>query len=331
MIGIIGGGGFIGTELVRILIDQGHVVRIIDKQPSKAFPDLMVEADVCDQQTLIDATKGCKTLYNLAAEHRDDVRPLSLYHDVNVTGAENTCAAADAHGIEKIIFTSSVAVYGTSEDELDETAALQPFNEYGRTKLAAEKIFSAWVERASTRGLTIVRPTVIFGPNNRGNVYNLLAQIARRRAMVIGDGNNRKSMAYVGNIAAFLAHALTFETRGVETYNYADKPDFAMKELVNLSAQILNKRSPSPLRVPYGLALALGHGFDVISKLTGQRLAISAVRVQKFSANTQFANSRVSATGFTPHYSLKESLTKTIRHEFASNLSADEQALDAAD
>jgi GlcNAc-P-P-Und epimerase len=317
MIGVIGGSGFIGTALVRALRAGGHSVRIIDKARSAAFPDLCVEADVRDREGLGAACGGCDTLYNLAAEHRDDVEPRSLYHAVNVAGAEHTCAVAEQHGIERILFTSTVAVYGLTDEEVDEGAPLRPFNDYGRTKLAAERVFEAWAAAAPQRGLTIVRPTVVFGPDNRGNVYTLLAQIARGRNFVIGGGHNRKSMAYVENVADFLVYALGFGP-GVQLYNYIDKPDIDMNELVAVARTTLGKGGARPWRIPYGLGVGFGQACDLAAKLTGLRLPISAVRVRKYGATTQFAAARVAASGFVPRHDLRDSLIATIWHEFGA-------------
>jgi nucleoside-diphosphate-sugar epimerase len=315
MIGIIGGSGFIGTALARTLAAQGHAIRVIDLEPSRAYPDLWRRADVRDLPALSDAVAGCTTLYHQAAEHRDDVRPATLYHDVNVGGAHHVCAAAEAHGIDRIVFTSTVAVYGAADRELDETAPLRPFNEYGRTKAQAEEVFRDWAARAPERSLVIVRPTVVFGPGNRGNVYTLLAQIARGRAIVIGAGQNRKSLAYVENVADFLAHALTFEP-GVQVYNYADKPDPDMNQLVSLAGQTLGVGGGRPLRLPYGLGLGAGLGCDLMARLTGRRFPVSSARVRKYAANTQFANARCLATGFTPRHDLNAALVAVIRQEF---------------
>jgi GlcNAc-P-P-Und epimerase len=316
VIGVIGGSGFIGTALVRALQRTGHRVRIIDRAPSKASPELWIEAEVRDREALTAAVAGCTTLYHLAAEHRDDVRPASLYHDVNVTGAEHVCAAAEAHRINRIVFASTVAVYGAADREIDETAPVRPFNEYGRTKLIAEQRFRDWAARAPERSLTIVRPTVVFGPGNRGNVYTLLAQIAHGRAIVIGDGRNRKSLAYVENVADFLVHALSFPP-GVAVFNYADKPDPDMNQLVLLACQALNLGRMRPIRVPYGIGLGVGLVCDLIARATGRRLAVSAARLRKYRANSQFANARCLATGFTPRHDLYEALVAVIRHEFA--------------
>lgn len=325
MIGVIGGSGFIGTALVRVLRTAGHRVRIIDKVQSRVFPEMHVAADVRDLENLVAACEGCKILYNLAAEHRDDVQPRSLYDEVNVAGAEHTCAAAERHGIERIVFTSSVAVYGMTEAELDEDAPPNPFNDYGRTKLEAERVFEAWAAVAPGRGLVIVRPTVVFGPDNRGNVYTLLEQIARGRNIVIGNGRNHKSMAYVENVALFLAHLL--EPRpGVQLYNYVDKPDLDMRELVSIAGRALGSDAARPWRIPYGLALAVGHGLDLAAKVTGHRFSISAIRVRKYGASTQFRADRAAASGFMPGYDLRESLAATIRYEFGTLVEHQEEA-----
>ena len=95
---------------------------------------------------------------------------------------------------------------------------------------------------------------MVFGPDNRGNVYTLLEQIARGRAVVVGDGRNRKSMAYVENVAGVLVHALTFGP-GVHVFNYADKPDLDMNELTALARAALGDRRARTFRIPYVLGL----------------------------------------------------------------------------
>lgn len=315
MIGVIGGSGFIGTWLVSLLLARQHAVRIIDINSSRDHPELVVQADVRDRAALQAACRGCDVLYNLAAEHRDDVRPVELYRQVNVVGARHTCAVAEALGIERLIFTSTVAVYGLPEGEVDETAPTQPFNEYGRTKLEAEQVFRAWAERRAQRSLAIVRPTVVFGPGNRGNVHLLLEQVASGRSIVIGNGRNRKSMAYVGNLAEFLAYALGFGP-GIHLYNYVDKPDLDMNGLVALANETLGRGRP--VRIPYALGMAAGTVSDWLARLTGLQLPISRIRVRKYAADTRFAADLIASTGFEPRYSLHDALVATIRHEFAA-------------
>ena len=137
------------------------------------FPDHYTFADVRDKLTLEKAITG-NIVVNLAAVHRDDVKNKQEYFLTNVLGAENVAKVCSEKNIKKIVFTSSVAVYGFAKPDVDERGSINPFNEYGRTKYLAEEKFRAW-NRVGDNKLIIVRPTVIFGEGNR-NVYNLLSQ-----------------------------------------------------------------------------------------------------------------------------------------------------------
>jgi nucleoside-diphosphate-sugar epimerase len=254
-------------------------------------------------------------IINLAAEHRDDVRPLSLYDEVNVDGARNICIVAREKGVKKIIFTSSVAVYGFAPIGTNETGKIAPFNDYGRTKYEAEQIFRAWqTEAPHERTLVIIRPTVVFGEQNRGNVYNLLRQIASGKFVMVGHGENRKSMAYVENVAAFLEYAVTFKP-GLHIYNFIDKPDFTMNDLVTTVNNILNRSGKIRLRVPFIVGYLIGMCFDVAAAVTGKRFSISAIRVKKFCANSVY-NTAIDQTGFIAPVPLEQALERTVRHEF---------------
>jgi nucleoside-diphosphate-sugar epimerase len=315
LINIVGGSGFIGTRLSMLLKHDEVDFKIVDKVISGAFTNQTVLADVRSVEALESAISENAILINLAAEHRDDVKPLSLYDEVNVQGARNLCSVARQKGINKIVFTSTVAVYGFAPLGTDETGEIAPFNDYGRSKYAAELIFKEWQQEDPTnRPLVIVRPTVVFGEQNRGNVYNLLRQIASGRFVMIGKGENLKSMAYVENVATFLKFAITFQP-GVHVYNYIDKPDFTMNKLVSTVHRILGRPEDVGLRLPYAVGLMIGMGFDLIAAITGKRLAISSIRVNKFCANTMF-NTSLAQTGFVAPVPLDEALERTVRHEF---------------
>lgn len=321
-IGVIGGSGFIGTRLCQRLTKAGHAISIYDKQPSQAFPALHTLGDVRDVDTLADWMAPGAAMVHLAAEHRDDVRPISLYDEVNIDGAVNVCEAARRKGINTIVFTSTVAVYGFAPIGTDERGEIAPFNDYGRTKYEAEKVLRAWqAEAPDQRCLVIIRPTVVFGEQNRGNVYNLLKQIASGRFVMVGHGNNRKSMAYVENVAAFIEHSLKFGA-GVHLYNFIDKPDFSMNRLVSTVNRMLGRKDKVGLRLPYSLGFGLGKCFDGIAKLTGRNLTISSIRVKKFCSDTVFETS-VSETQFESPVGLEAALERTIRHEFLEDHSGE--------
>jgi nucleoside-diphosphate-sugar epimerase len=316
IINVIGGSGFIGTRLTKRLSKlRGAQIRIVDKVVGKSFPEFTSVGDVRNISQLRDAVLDHSIIINLAAEHRDDVRPLSLYDDVNVEGAKNICAVAREKSVRTIIFTSTVAVYGFAKLATDESGPIAPFNDYGRTKYEAEQVFKSWQSEApEERTLVIIRPTVVFGEQNRGNVYNLLRQIASGKFLMVGHGNNRKSMAYVENVAAFIEHSMTFAP-GVHVYNFIDKPDFTMNDLVLNVNRILGRSTKIGFRLPYTVGYLIGKGFDAFSALTGKNSTISSIRVKKFCANSVY-NASVASTGFVPPISLETALEQTVRYEF---------------
>ena len=117
---ITGGAGFVGTNLGQALAAAGETFRILDRRPSQLFAERGQILDILNADQLTQSLSG-ETIYHLAAEHRDDVRPLDLYEKVNVEGTRNVARAAALRGVERIVFTSSVAVYGFAAPGTGET------------------------------------------------------------------------------------------------------------------------------------------------------------------------------------------------------------------
>ncbi len=189
-IAMIGGSGFVGTRLIDLLRQEpGHYeLRNIDLLPSHFFNDITVIGDVRDQEQMDRELRGADVVVLLAAQHRDDVSPVSLYYDTNVGGMEVTLRAMERNGIHRIIFFSSVAVYGLNKKNPDENHPADPFNHYGKSKWQAEQVLQRWHESHPDWNIDIIRPTVIFGERNRGNVYNLLRQISSGKFLMVGKG-----------------------------------------------------------------------------------------------------------------------------------------------
>jgi len=316
MITIIGGAGFIGTRLSHRLHRSGRSFEILDLKESKSFSDRTKKTDVRSQDELNNHISKKSVVVNLAAVHRDDVRPKSLYDEVNIEGARNVCRAASENGCNTIVFTSSVAVYGFAPPNTDETGKINYFNDYGRTKWEAEKIYRSWqADDPGRRTLVIVRPTVVFGEQNRGNVYNLLRQIASDNFYMVGKGVNKKSMAYVENVAAFLEYSVKAFKPGIHTYNYIDKPDYDMNTLVTEVRKFMGQSDSEGMHFPYPVGYLAGLIFDTLSMITGKNYAISRIRIKKFCATTQFESS-VAQSGFKPLVPISEGLQRTLRYEF---------------
>jgi nucleoside-diphosphate-sugar epimerase len=316
-ISIIGGSGFVGSRLAKDFEKKRFKYHIYDinadvKDINSTFLDVEQE-DLSN-----DLDKDTEVIINLAAEHKDDVKPISKYDSVNVKGAVNVCNAARKNNIHKIIFTSSVAVYGFAKPNTDESGAKNYFNDYGRTKLEAESVYIDWLnEDPNNRSLVIIRPTVIFGEKNRGNVFNLLHQIASKKFLMIGNGKNIKSLAYVGNVSAFITYCLSFKS-GLHIYNYVDKPDMEVNDLIKVARQSLFNKNNIGIRIPYFLGYFIGMLADFLSTILKYNLPISKIRIKKFSETTQFSSS-INNTNFKPPYDVYNALKKTIHYEFIEN------------
>ncbi|MEV4883008.1 NAD-dependent epimerase/dehydratase family protein [Chitinophaga ginsengisegetis] len=316
---IIGGSGFIGTNLMKKLEKDKYTFENLDKVTSTSYPSQTKIADVRESASLKASLQPSDWTILLAAEHRDDVSPVSLYYDVNVEGTRKVLEVMEQKGINRIIFTSSVAVYGLNKENPDEMFKADPFNHYGKSKWGAEEVLREWFQKDSqNRTLIIIRPTVVFGPGNRGNVYNLLKQIAFGKFMMIGKGNNKKSMAYVENVSSFIKYCMDEQLSGYHVFNYADKPDLSVSELVTQAGITLNKRI-APLKIPYTIGYSGGLFLDIVAKILNRKFPISAVRVKKFCATTQFSADKVKQLGFKPPYTLAEGLDATVKNIIKEN------------
>lgn len=312
MISLIGGSGFVGTRLISLLNENNCFN--YDKNESAFYPNITSICDIRDLNS-IKLNASTTTVVLLAAEHRDDVSPTSLYYDVNVEGTKNVLKKMDEMKIKNIVFTSSVAVYGLNKINPKEEHLIDPFNHYGKSKWEAERALKEWFEKnPKDKSVTIIRPTVIFGERNRGNVFNLLKQISSGKFLMIGKGQNKKSMAYVGNIISLIKDRIQKNEPGYHVYNYADKPDFTMSELSNLIEKKMNLSIPKT-RIPYWLGMLGGYGFDLIAFLSRKKLPISSIRVKKFCATTQFDATKAHSI-FNAPYTLEEGLNKTLEFEF---------------
>lgn len=317
---IIGGSGFVGSRLLSE-VDTTKYINL-DKQQSPFFENITIIGDIRDKADLDAIFKDVDSVVLLAAEHRDDVSPNSLYYDVNVVGTQNVLTAMDKYGVKNLFFTSSVAVYGLNKDNPDEKHTIDPFNHYGKSKWKAEEVIKSWYDvNPNNKSVTIVRPTVIFGERNRGNVYNLLKQIASGRFMMVGKGENKKSMAYVGNVVSFIKNSINSKKLGYQVYNYVDKPDLTMNELTKQVEVSLNKNIPS-IKIPYFVGMSIGYFFDVLAKVARKKLSISSVRIKKFCAVTQFSAEKIQ-NEFAPPFTLQEGLDQTLKFEFSDKKNDD--------
>ena len=311
---ILGGSGFVGTHLISILKSDFSVFNS-DLRQSFNYSELTSIHDICNFKAKDIKLKESDCVVLLAAEHRDDVSPTSNYYKTNVEGTRNVLKQMNSVNCKNLIFTSSVAVYGLNKKNPNENSEVDPFNHYGKSKLLAEKVIKNWYnEDVNNKIISIIRPTVIFGENNKGNVYNLLKQIVSGRFLMIGNGENKKSMAYVGNVVAFIKHRLLQSESGYHVFNYVDKPDFSMNNLVG---HVQNKMGirVSKIKIPFWLGIFCGFLFDLFAIIFRKKMTISSIRVKKFCATSQFDVIKANKS-FKAPFSLEEGLSNTLDYDF---------------
>ena len=134
---IIGGSGFVGSFLIKSLKDSN--VLNFDKNQSPFFSEFTTIGNVMDIESLNQVMANTSTVVLLAAEHRDNVTPSTLYYDVNVLGTQNVLDSMDNYNVKNLIFTSSVAVYGLNKLCPNENHKVDPFNHYVKSKFLAEQ------------------------------------------------------------------------------------------------------------------------------------------------------------------------------------------------
>ena len=114
---------------------------------------------------------------------------------------------------------------------------------------------------------------------------------------------------------AFVKFMIDNVKDGYNVFNYIDKPDMTMNELIPLVGNVLKKNVPA-IHFPYWLGMLGGYCFDVLAFVTRKKLTISSVRVKKFCATTKFDSSKAMKSGFIPPYTLAEGLSRTLEFEF---------------
>ena len=312
---ITGGSGFIGSFLSHEMSRKGWQVRILDSNDaSKGIPELTgfdcIISDILDFHAVLDAMKDVDLVIHLAAKHRFFGISEAEFYRVNVEGTKNILNVASKAGIKNIIFYSSVAVYGDQAAPTDEQTEPQPGTPYGITKLEAEKLIYKWSSEAGGRNALIIRPTVVFGPGNKGNIYRLIRQIDKRLYIPVGNGDNIKSVAYVENLVAATLFLLDKGFKGVEVYNYADEPHMSFKEIVNLVYRLLKRPAPK-FALPAKFILIALKPVGFMAKISGITFPVSDAII-KMNKSTHHTARKIRATGFKQMFTLEYGMRQMI-------------------
>lgn len=319
---IFGGSGFIGSFFSRLLIDQGLFDKVylvdtvsLDKKESVFRRSLIVSCSkiefVCvDVRRPIDwlPAESVELIANFAAVHREPGHEDFEYYETNLLGAENVCAWAEKVGCNRLIFTSSISPYGPSEEVKDERSLPVPATAYGGSKLAAEKIHQIWQAKDdANRRLVIVRPGVVFGPGEGGNVSRLIKAVLHRYFFYMGNRATRKAGVYVKELCNAMWWVLQQqEAKGerVSLFNMSMNPGPSIEEYVNAVCTVAGVKRTVPA-VPYPLLLTAAYVIDAIARPLGISHPFSPVRIRKLVRSNNILPTYLVENGYPYQYTLE--------------------------
>jgi nucleoside-diphosphate-sugar epimerase len=312
---VTGSNGFVGSWLCRALLETGIEVRGVGRRDPGSAPEGVAyhRADLLDADALRPALAGADALVHLAARvhvmRESAAEPLAEFRRVNVEGTRVLLEAAARAGVTRVVFASSVkAVAEASETPLTEQSAPRPEDAYGVSKLEAEELVRAIAERDSLHA-TALRLPLLYGPGMKGNMLSLFRLVDRGIPLPLGLVRNRRSLAFVGNVAAAVAAILRAAAPRPQTFFVSDGRDLSTPELLSLIGRALD-RKVRLLPVPTPLFRAAGRAGDLVSRLHPVPLTSAAV-ARLLGSLTVDPSALTRAVGFVPPYSVEEGLRIT--------------------
>lgn len=312
---VTGCSGYIGGVLAGVLASQGHEVVGVDRRCYEGNAlDRFVKGDLCDPSVASEAVTGPEFVFHLAASRTDWGVSEEEYFRDNVKATRNLLCAGSEREITRWFFYSSVAAMGTDAYPPDESAELEPDGPYGRSKARAEALFHRLARTDRRQRVMILRPSAVFGPNNPPdtNIFRLIDTIYRRRFVMVGDGETRKTTSYIDNVIAATLFLAERTSPGVATFIYVDKPVLRTRTLVARIHRLLGRRPPR-FRVSERLAGFAGSVLDVVGDLISKDLPVTGSRIEKFCRETYFDGSAIRREGFEQPVGNRKALRKTVR------------------
>ncbi|XOV92283.1 MAG: NAD-dependent epimerase/dehydratase family protein [Bacteroidota bacterium] len=296
---IFGGEGFIGSHYRRYLQDtQKYIVKSFDIKSGSDFIDVRNKISIKYKFSSSDI------IINLAAVHTTPGHPDHEYFETNIKGAKNVCQFADLVGINNIIFTSSIAPYGASEEEKTEETLPTPNTPYGISKLVAEEIHKTWAAKDPNRKLLILRPGVVFGKGENGNFTRLASAISKGLFFYPGRKDTIKANIYVKELVHQSWQLFNDMDFKVETFNCAYYPSLTIEEIAQQIAIQLDKKSPR-LVIPGFFLKTIAQIFKILGL---GKIGIHPERVKKLMTSTNISGKKLrnSISGY--KYTFKEAL-----------------------
>ncbi|MFC3776432.1 NAD-dependent epimerase/dehydratase family protein [Mycolicibacterium holsaticum] len=301
---VTGSAGFIGSSLTASLREMGRSVVGVDRVSEPTAVDQMM---CCDLAALTEEDlpiRECpSTVIHLAAVCREPGYPWREYYANNAEATRRLCQAADRRGVQNIIFTSTMMTFAAGPWRRSESDFCDPDTAYGCSKLQAEEILRAWQTAKPGRRLRIVRPGVVFGPGDQGNMRRLIHALHRRRFAFIGREDTVKGCIYISDLVRLLVRLID-DDGPHDTYHAVYPEPTTIRDIVDAINHTWgwNRRPPT---IPYRAAMAAAMPFGLIDP-TGRRFGAHPRRMQKLHLDTNISSDRLADLGFRLQYSLSD-------------------------
>jgi nucleoside-diphosphate-sugar epimerase len=264
---VTGGTGLVGSHVVEALRAHGWAIRALARPASDTshLRRLGVEIVPGDLERPLagEALAGVDVVFHNAARV-GDWGPARAFHELAVAGSERLFDAAARGGVRRVVHMSSAGVYGLRRIRGREvTEELSPrayrWDSYGRAKIAAEAVARRH-QAAGRVEVTVLRPTVVYGPRDRAVLPRLAGELRRGRLPLIGSGENRLHLIYAGDVAEAAVRAGTEPAAAGRTYHFDGPGDVTQRGFFEAIADLVGAAAPRrhiPLALAYGLAFAL--------------------------------------------------------------------------
>lgn len=296
---VSGGGGFLGFQVVKQLLERGDEVTVIGRNYYPRVAELgakSIAVDICDYEQLAIHFKDIEEVFHVAAV-ADIWGTWDHFYNINYVGTKNVLKACLASGVKRLIHTSSPSVVfdGTSQSNLDESApyAKKWLAHYPHSKMLAEKlVLSANCERLQTVAL---RPHLIWGPGDPHIFPRIIGKAKKGHLAVVGSGKNLVDIIYVENAArAHVQASKALRETGIpagKTYFLGQNEPVDLWKFVE---QILQREGLAPVKkkIPFSFAYSLGAFLEVIYRL---------LRIKSEPPMTRFMACQLSQNHFYSH------------------------------
>lgn len=313
---ITGASGFIGGHLAGGLCRRGYDVFCLVRKTSlvshlRYLPARLVSGDLTDAASLRAAVRRMDYVFHLAGVITSLDR--REYEAINIQGTENLVQGVlqEAPGLKRFVFVSSISAAGPSPANraLNETDEPRPISEYGRSKLAAERIV---LDAASKLPATVIRPPNVLGPRQR-ELQESVRLIRRRIVPVLGNGQPQTSLADVDDVVQALAFAAQNPRAIGETYFITDGKVYAWREIIATTIQELGLRPPF-LRVPFAVQYAASWIEERTARRRRRRPRLTREQVLAVrNCNWIYDGAKIRRQlGFQPVWDMPSSIRRTV-------------------